>query len=93
MHCQTCMDNTYEEYNSVCYAMRHWVSRILNGLPYAVGYSHKHLADTFRLTPKSSIARQSRKVVWKKPPVGWVKLNIDGSCKGNPGSSGGGSIN
>lgn len=31
-------------------------------------------------------------VFWKKLEFGWVKLNTDGCCKGNPCSSGGGGI-
>lgn len=29
-----------------------------------------------------------RVVSWNKLKVGWYKLNIDGSCVGNPGASG-----
>lgn len=32
-------------------------------------------------------------VQWKPPLVGWVKLNYDGICKGNPGMAGAGAIN
>ena len=31
-------------------------------------------------------------VGWIKPLCGWIKLNCDGSCRGNPGNSGGGGI-
>ncbi|XP_019266683.1 PREDICTED: uncharacterized protein LOC109244105 [Nicotiana attenuata] len=34
----------------------------------------------------------SQAVWWKKPDRGWVKLNVDGCSKGNPGSAGGGGI-
>lgn len=30
------------------------------------------------------------KVKWEKPFEGWLKLNVDSSCQGNLGSSGGG---
>ena len=29
---------------------------------------------------------------WKSPPDGWLKLNIDGAVKGNPGPAGGGGL-
>ena len=37
--------------------------------------------------------QRSRVVVnvrWKKPFIGWFKLNIDGASMGNPGKAGGG---
>ncbi|XP_058099677.1 uncharacterized protein LOC131244026 [Magnolia sinica] len=35
---------------------------------------------------------QQSVVLWQKPPVGWVKVNVDGSSRGNPGFAGGGGI-
>lgn len=29
-------------------------------------------------------------VIWSKPPIGWIKLNVDGFCRGNPRPCGGG---
>ncbi|GLJ06385.1 hypothetical protein SUGI_0037820 [Cryptomeria japonica] len=35
--------------------------------------------------PKLSVRKGNRKHIrWKAPPVGWLKLNFDGSCRGNP---------
>lgn len=34
----------------------------------------------------------SKIVVWNKPLASWLKLNIDGSCNGNPSSCRGGGI-
>lgn len=36
--------------------------------------------------------RISRAVSWNKPASGCVKLNVDGSCRGNPGTCGGGGV-
>ena len=32
------------------------------------------------------------RVAWEKPPVGWMKLNSDGSALGSPGKAGGGGL-
>ncbi|XP_075091582.1 uncharacterized protein LOC142171777 [Nicotiana tabacum] len=31
-------------------------------------------------------------VIWRKPEMGWVNFNVDGCCKGNPGTTGGGGM-
>ncbi|GLJ54199.1 hypothetical protein SUGI_1161990 [Cryptomeria japonica] len=34
--------------------------------------------------PKLSVKKGNRKHIrWKAPPVGWLKLNFDGACRGN----------
>ncbi|GLJ30872.1 hypothetical protein SUGI_0613820 [Cryptomeria japonica] len=39
--------------------------------------------------PKLFNKKGNRKHIrWKTPPVGWLKLNFDGPCRGNPGVSG-----
>lgn len=53
---------------------------------------NQHLLDFFHVTPKLPIAWHPRKVVCEKPPVDWMKMNIDRSCRGNLGSCGGGGI-
>lgn len=41
------------------------------------------------LMPKQRIIKQIR---WEKPSRGWMKLNVDGASKGNPGQAGGGRL-
>ena len=38
---------------------------------------------------KPDISKTLMPVAWKKPPVGWIKLNIDGSALGCLGKAGG----
>ncbi|XP_019259768.1 PREDICTED: uncharacterized protein LOC109237833 [Nicotiana attenuata] len=48
--------------------------------------------DTYSKIEKLSLAIHCQIFYWHKPPTGWVKLNIDGCSKGNPGSAGGGGL-
>lgn len=36
-----------------------------------------------RYTPTLKVT----KVLWELPPIGWIKVNIDGASRGNPGRS------
>lgn len=40
-------------------------------------------------TPRRLVLKDIR---WERPPRGWVKLNIDGSSLGNPGTVEGGGL-
>lgn len=44
------------------------------------------------IVPRVGRAPQIRTVVWSKPRHGWLKLFVDGSSRGNPGSGSGGGI-
>lgn len=52
------------------------------------------LADVCRETfsEKENASPQVRMVGWKLPPQGSIKINIDGSSKGNPGLAGFGGL-
>ncbi|CAA3010428.1 kDa ribonuclease H [Olea europaea subsp. europaea] len=40
----------------------------------------------------SKMSKPTLLVSWRKHAIGWVKLNVDGSCFGNPGPYGGGGM-
>lgn len=46
----------------------------------------------FNLNFHSKVVWKIKLVVWKKPPIGWVKFNCDGSCSGYPKNLGGGGL-
>lgn len=86
------MDNIKEECNNVWSLVRYWASRILDRFLVVVGLSQQHLTTAFHVILKIPTAWHPRIVVWEKPPVGSVKLNVSSSCRGNLGPYGGGSI-
>ena len=49
-----------------------------------------HLGLLLCMERKKSVL--PRWVAWSRPPIGYVKLNIDGSSLGNPGHSGVGAV-
>ncbi|XP_058108936.1 uncharacterized protein LOC131251988 [Magnolia sinica] len=67
-----------------------WLSRLLNSFPLLACKSQSDcdvLVD--HVIPRLVPPRPSISVVkWTCPPRGWVKMNVDGSSRGNPGLSG-----
>uniref|UniRef100_M1CNL3 Non-LTR retroelement reverse transcriptase n=1 Tax=Solanum tuberosum TaxID=4113 RepID=M1CNL3_SOLTU len=51
-----------------------WINVIPNQWPQLVQYF-----EQYRPLIKSQV------VIWRKPEIGWLKCNIDGACRGNPG--------
>lgn len=52
----------------------------------------EYLIAEFCVKPYVKIQIEPHRVYWEKPPDGWIRLNIDGSFKGNPKPSGWGVI-
>ncbi|CAI9765398.1 unnamed protein product [Fraxinus pennsylvanica] len=50
------------------------------------------LLKALELPMGSKVSKPTLLVSWRKSTVGWVKLNVDGSCVGNPGPCGGGGV-
>ncbi|XP_043697757.1 uncharacterized protein LOC122648611 [Telopea speciosissima] len=50
------------------------------------------MARALKICIAKPTARNTVEVRWRHPPLGWWKLNIDGSSLGNPGSLGAGGI-
>ncbi|KAK2649746.1 hypothetical protein Ddye_017235 [Dipteronia dyeriana] len=45
------------------------------------------LLNELNLEMPRLVTRKCHPVTWSRPPSGWIKLNCDGSCRNNPGSS------
>lgn len=41
---------------------------------------------------QETVVRRPKLVSWNRPREGWVKFNVDGSCRGNPSTCGGGRV-
>ncbi|XP_058111297.1 uncharacterized protein LOC131254326 [Magnolia sinica] len=48
--------------------------------------------DSLGLLGNVIIPRHVAMIKWTRPPPGWIKVNVDGSALGNPGSSRGGGV-
>ncbi|XP_057948283.1 uncharacterized protein LOC131143945 [Malania oleifera] len=86
------MEDRYESGNAVWLSVRYWLAKIAEGVKGSMPSIDKNLLEEFQVKMITPKVRTPRKVVWKKPPIGCLKLNIDGSCRENPGSFGGGDI-
>ena len=54
----------------------------------------KDSAEFFAIRSKDRCNKLKKviRVAWEKPPLGWLKLNTNGSTLGNPGKAGGGGL-
>ena len=54
----------------------------------------KDSAEFFAIGSKDRCNKMKKviRVAWEKPPLGWLKLNTDGSALGNPGKAEGGGL-
>lgn len=58
----------------------------------ALSQSEELLLKNLDISPVVSHERPFRVVKWTKPTICRVKLNVDGSCLGNPGMTSGGGV-
>ena len=72
----------------------HFAFDSLHKLPDPVAQSLGFASEFFCLTGGEAIIKSFTivPVKWHAPPLGWAKLNTDGSSFGNPGLAGGGGV-
>ncbi|KAK0598182.1 hypothetical protein LWI29_032329 [Acer saccharum] len=92
--CKARMEGVYQGADQRWRSVRYWVrslaedkvsSRDLNSTDFFI-------MKELQIQHHRVFARPGKFFSWTKPPAGWIKLNCDGSCRGNPGNSGGGGV-
>ncbi|XP_042952180.1 uncharacterized protein LOC122289263 [Carya illinoinensis] len=85
--CKARMEATYESPEPVWISIKFWLSQVSDNITKC-----SRLLESINVPIKQVVNRNIRVVKWLKPKLGWVKLNVDGSCRGNPGTCGGGGV-
>ncbi|KAK0581732.1 hypothetical protein LWI29_017271 [Acer saccharum] len=92
--CKARMEGVYQGADQIWRSVRYWVrslaedkvsSRDLNSTDFFI-------MKELQIQHHKVFARPGKFFSWTKPPAGWIKLNCDGSCRGNPSNSGGGGV-
>ncbi|KAK0606889.1 hypothetical protein LWI29_005714 [Acer saccharum] len=92
--CKVRMEGKTENADQVWRAVRVWIKLLGDNICLAHNLSDhdRAILESFRLQCPINVSRPSKIVKWSRPLAGWIKLNCDGSCRGNPGNTAGGGI-
>lgn len=92
--CKAHMEGVWESAEEVYFSTKIWLSLLVEGMVGDTKLSkidHETLkALELPICPK--VSKPTLLVPWRKPIASWVKLNVDGSCVGNPWRFGGGGV-
>lgn len=87
-----CMEDTLDNFDNIWLSTKHWISCLVDGTPCNILWRSVTLLKDFSIQPLRLRHRDPIRVDWLQPPTRWIKLNVNGSCRGNPSSCGGGGI-
>ncbi|KAK3199205.1 hypothetical protein Dsin_022620 [Dipteronia sinensis] len=92
--CKARMEGVQQNADKFWRSVRYWVRSLAenNVSLWKLKPPDFCIMKEFQIQQQSVCTRPGKIILWVKPPVGWMKLNCDGSCRGNPGNSGGGGI-
>ncbi|KAF5452033.1 hypothetical protein F2P56_027073, partial [Juglans regia] len=92
--CKDRMEATYESAEEVWLAVKFWLSQISESMSKCkrLSLGDYEILLYINVPIKQVPVSCPRAGVWRKLAAGWVKLNVDGSSRGNPGSCGGGGV-
>ncbi|XP_042986314.1 uncharacterized protein LOC122314764 [Carya illinoinensis] len=92
--CLARMEGSLESYDTVIKSISFWVRSLglMGDKYYNLCRFDGMILEALRIRLVPLKERTCKVVQWHKPPLGWFKLNIDGSSLGNPGSCGTGGV-
>ncbi|KAJ0103257.1 hypothetical protein Patl1_03683 [Pistacia atlantica] len=95
MHrCKVHMENSAESVDNVWFLVKVWIRKISSLMvkQWPISARDEVILRALEVPYVDRARVISKLVYWRKPAEGWIKLNVDGCCWGNPGSCGGGGV-
>lgn len=88
------MEGVQDNTGKIWREVRFWIKVLADNLRATRKLSMQDvkILEAFQIVRPIIGVKEIKTVYWSKPIPGWVKLNCDGSCRGNPGNLGGGGI-
>lgn len=84
MHkCKARMVDKHEMGEVVWIAVKCWLAKVADCMTGTLPARANQILKEFQLKLTVKKGRLPHKIVWEKPSEGWLKLNIDGFCRGN----------
>ncbi|XP_040998661.1 uncharacterized protein LOC121244564 [Juglans microcarpa x Juglans regia] len=92
--CKARMEGVQLSIDSVWMEIKFWIHHVSENLLKVTSLSStdRKLLNDLEVPIVPVKKRVPKCIKWWRPSAGWVKLNIDGSCQGNPGNCGGGGV-
>ncbi|TXG69366.1 hypothetical protein EZV62_004301 [Acer yangbiense] len=92
--CKARMEGVYQGADQIWRSVRYWVRSLAEDKvsSWDLNSTDFFIMKELQIQHHRVFARPGKFISWTKPPAGWIKLNCDGRCRGNPGNSRGGGV-
>ncbi|KAJ0095450.1 hypothetical protein Patl1_15067 [Pistacia atlantica] len=92
--CKACMENSTESADNVWLAVKVWIRKISSLMvkQWPISARDDVILRALEVPYVDRVRAILKLVYWRKLTEGWIKLNVDGCCQGNPGNCGGGGV-